>query len=239
MNNNTLIFNLLSLLFFAFVFVYFEKKYLYSEDKYLLKNNNIYKINLSIAIIMKLLFLVFFLLAYFKDIENWITYFGLLLLTPVLLFNYIFNNTFGYFPKIFLNLIYFGNNKQIMYQYLKILMVPIIIDIGIFLLFLLIIQEHYLLFLIIYLTSILVLFPTGFILSFLYPQKMSQKFSLESRNPMISQIITILISIIIVLPYFNLHYLFLYLLFPIYLTLVFLYIKNKINILKNHTHQKL
>jgi len=229
--NDTLIFQVIALLLFIGMFIILELKY-FSETRLLLFSNNLFNINIVLSFIVKMFFLGLFIIFDIKHINsNTYEYLGLISMTPILIFTYIFGNLFGYYPKVFLNLFLFGNNKQIMQYYLHYLIFPLLIDIIIFLLFFFIMQSRLIL-LLIYIASILVLVPLAFITSFLFPKPISSKFSFKNNNPFISSITLFIVVTIIVLPYFSNEYFLLYIIFPFFI-FIYPYIIKHINLIKN------
>ncbi|MBA7534205.1 hypothetical protein ES705_26451 [subsurface metagenome] len=238
-DNNFILFNLISLLFFITAHLIIETNYIFSE-KSISKTKSYYKTYIYLSFIFKSFFLILFILFYYKNINNpTYEFLGILSLTPTPLFTYVFNNAFGLFPKVFLNLIYFGNNHQILKKYTSYLLYPLLIDVSIFLVFLFITQKDSYILTFIYLTSIVILFPLGLFFSFLYPKKISTKFSFNSNNPVIPSLITVVVISIIALPYFNSMYFTLYFLFIPMLIYIIIYMKRNMNKLKNNVHPKL
>ena len=238
-DNNLILFNIISLLFFLTAHLIIETDYL-SLKKSISETKSYYKIYIYLSFIFKSFLLILFMLFYYNNINNrTYEFLGILSLTPVLLFTYVFNNAFGLFPKVFLNLIYFGNNHQIIKKYTSCLLYPLLIDISIFLLFIFTTQKDIYILTFIYLISIIILFPLGLFFSFLYPKKIPTKFSFNSNNPVMSSLITVLVISIIVLPYFNSMYFTLYFLFIPMLIYIFIYMKRNMNKLKNNVHPKL
>lgn len=224
--------NLLALLFFLIVHIWNEqKKVVTLYNNY---HNKFYMISLFLSYIFKSFMILFLVIMSIKSTNNAMIYIAILIsVTPSLLFTYVYDNSLGYFPKIFLNLIYFGNNRHLILKYLKFMSLPFIIDIVLSFICAMLIPEKSILIGIIYITASVLMIPTGLLLSLSNTKIISQKISFNSNNPFLSQLVIVSIAILTILPYFKLDFFYIYFLFPIYLYVILKYLYKNINSLKN------
>ena len=150
--------------------------------------------------------------------------------SPLIVFTYIFNNTWGFWKNIWLNYeLRSGKYSDMIKFNLRLLFIPLIIDVLITLPIILFSWQNYQFILLFYFTSLVFLICTSFVWSLLFPIAIKSTFQVKGSSSFVSSIVTmvavILLSVIKINNWF-------YLLIPIYLIVSFFAYKLAIDIYK-------
>ncbi len=142
-----------------------------------------------------------------------------LFISPLLLFNYVFNNTWGFWKNIWLNFeLRSGDYRDMIKFHLRLLTIPLIIDALITLPVLLITWQEYQFILIYYFVSLWLLICASLVWALLFPMTIVSTFQMKGTSSFISSLV-MMISVS-ALYLIKLNYWF-YILIPIYLILSF------------------
>lgn len=137
--------------------------------------------------------------------------------SPLVIFTYIFNNTWGFWKAIWLNTeLRSGSAKELMRQNLRLLTIPLLVDFVITVPILLLSWDNPGFIVIFYLTSTMLLIPLSFIWSTLTPRQINSTFQMKGSTSPISLFITggvvMLLTLMLISDWF-------YFLIPIYFIL--------------------
>jgi hypothetical protein len=160
------------------------------------------------AFILKLLILTIISIGYIQKGEYKSIFITFLFTSPVLLFNYLINNFFGFFDKYWLSLQKSGlSGKDIFKSYLKVLVFFLSIDFILTLIFCLVNYNLFVDVMIVYLGTTILLIPLGFYWSVLFPKKIQgSMFNTKSTTAIIPVILTFAICCTLFLVLINIWF---------------------------------
>lgn len=162
-------------------------------------NNTAFRSSFLLYLIIKIIFLIGSLIGIYIDhlpqnmLLIWIV------LSPLILFSFIFNNLWGYFKNVWLN-IFIRNNKfkEFILFYLKILFIPITIDFLIMFLYSLLAEHDVILSIKIYLSITSIFISIGILSSMYYPKMVTRKILFKQDSSKIVSILEILYICLVV-----------------------------------------
>jgi hypothetical protein len=157
--------------------------------------------------------------------------------SPLILFTYVFNNVWGYWPSVWLIYeIRIGGNREIIHFVIKLLTIPLIIDLLITIPLLLLTWDNYIFIIIIYLLSSLFLVSFCSIWSIIFPKKIISTFQMSGTSSFVGSLVSMIA--VISLSVLKLNYWF-YVLIPIYLTASFIAYKYSPDLYKERKYSLL
>lgn len=207
-----------------------------SKGNYLFKllvNSNKARLPLIVGLLVKLFILVIDLVMFKSKgkhiFDGQLVYW--MFASPLLVFTYIFNNTWGFWKNIWLNYeLRSGKYSDMINFNLRLLFIPLTIDVLITLPILLFSWHNYQFILLFYFTSLVFLTCTSFVWSLLFPMAIKSTFQMKSSSSFVSSTVTmiavILLSVIKIYNWF-------YILIPIYLIASFVAYKLAIDLYKD------
>ncbi len=164
----------------------------------LIYNRDIRSVGL-LAISIKLIFLTLLTVGYHKKANPELIPFIFLFTSPVIMFNYLLNNLFGYLDRYWFLIDKSTNSGHIVISYfLRIFKNLLLADIIVTILILIFLKEHIIILLVSYLGQLILFVPLAFYWSVEFPKQVS--LSLFNPSPMIG-FIPALVSIIICSPF--------------------------------------
>ena len=135
--------------------------------------------------------------------------------SPLILFTYVFNNTWGYWQSVWLNYeLRLGGHKEITQFVLKLLAIPLIIDIIITVPLLLLSWDNYIFIILFYFLSALFLVSFCSIWSIIFPKKIKSIFQMGGTSSVVGSLVSIIAVLLLSLLILNYWF---YVLIPIYL----------------------
>lgn len=167
--------------------------------KILLRNKPL-RTMLIVAVFMKILIIIYWNVFNISDNTNiYITEIYLsLILSPILLFTYIFNNIFGFSPALWLSLYKNGARiKSYVIEMFNILLIPLFIDAMLSTVFYLLtdnLNSSYLLF---YICCSIILFALSVFCSFIFPKKIENVISIKGNTSHLASLISILSAVML------------------------------------------
>ena len=135
--------------------------------------------------------------------------------SPLILFTYVFNNTWGYWQSVWLNYeLRLGGHKEITQFVLKLLAIPLIIDLIITVPLLLLSWDNYIFIILFYFLSALFLVSFCSIWSIIFPKKIKSIFQMGGTSSVVGSLVSIIAVLLLSLLILNYWF---YVLIPIYL----------------------
>ena len=135
--------------------------------------------------------------------------------SPLILFTYVFNNTWGYWQSVWLNYeLRLGGHKEITQFVLKLLAIPLIIDLIITVPLLLLSWDNYIFIILFYFLSALFLVSFCSIWSIIFPKKIKSIFQMGGTSSVVGSSVSIIGVLLLSLLILNYWF---YVLIPIYL----------------------
>jgi len=207
-----------------------------SKGNYLFKllvNSNKARLPLIVGLLVKLFILVIDLVMFKSKgkhiFDGQLVYW--MFASPLIVFTYIFNNTWGFWKNIWLNYeLRSGKYSDMINFNLRLLFIPLTIDVLITLPILLFSWHNYQFILLFYFTSLVFLICTSFVWSLLFPMAIKSTFQMKGSSSFVSSFVTmiavILLSVIKIYNWF-------YILIPIYLIASFVAYKLAIDLYKD------
>ena len=198
-------------------------------------SNSKFRLWFTTAIILKVIFLVLFTILYIKKGKYPPFFFIVLFTGPIILFNYVLNNTFGFFDKFWFTLEKSSTTGKLLFlHFLKLISLPLLIDILIIIIFSIVNKSIANSVLLIYFGPLPVIIPLAFYWSVLFPKTIqSTFFSSKTTSAFLPSIITILVCILFIFIELNFWPIFLGV---IYLIFSLLLIKNLNKFYKSKKH---
>ena len=168
----------------------------------LLFNNKKARLSLLIILLFKTSILVLDFLIFIKAGVHSATLNGIsmyvLYISPLLIFTHVFNNTWGFWKNIFLNIeTKVGEYQLLMYLGLRLMAIPLLIDMAIAVPFIILAGDNIEFLLIFYATSMVYLVMLSFLWSSIASKKIKKVFQFNGTTSTLSA----LVSLIIILPF--------------------------------------
>jgi len=168
----------------------------------LLFNNKKVRLVLLIALLFKAFFLVSDFLVFIKKGAHLFSLNGIslyvLYISPLIMFTYVFNNIWGFWKNILLSIeTRIGEYQPLMYLGLRLMVIPLLIDMAITVPFIILVGNNIELLLIFYATSMVYLVMLSFLWSLITSKKIKKTFQFNGTTSTLSA----LLSLIIILPF--------------------------------------
>jgi len=158
---------------------------------------------LLVGFIIKLfLFCILCLQQYFVKKEIFPVYIYPLLLSPIIFFNYIFNNTWVFFSNYFTCIMLYNINKNYFKLYLLVTLKVILYDAITTILFIIVLQLNFITYSVYYITTILLLLNLGYFISCFAPVKSKSNNSFTHSSANTSSLGNIISIILLIGNYF-------------------------------------
>jgi len=207
-----------------------------SKGNYLFKlivNCNKARLSLFVGLLLKAFILVIDLMMFKSKgqhlFEGQLVYW--LFVSPLLIFNYVFNNTWGFWKNIWLNYeLRSGNYRDIIKFNLRLMFIPLAIDALITIPILLFSWSDYQFIILFYFVSSSFLICTSFVWSLLFPMVVSSSFQMKGSSSFVSSIVSM--ASVVFLSVIKMNNWF-YILIPIYLIGAFSAYKLAIDLYKD------
>lgn len=136
--------------------------------------------------------------------------------SPLILFTYVYNNVWGYWPSVWLIYeIRIGGHRETIHFIIKLLAIPLLIDLLITIPLLLVSWDNYIFIITFYLLSSLFLVTFCSIWSIIFPKKIISTFQMSGTSSFVGSLVSMIA--VISLSVLKLNYWF-YVLIPIFLT---------------------
>lgn len=207
-----------------------------SKGNYLFKllvNSNKARLPLIVGLLVKLFILVIDLVMFKSKgkhiFDGQLVYW--MFASPLIVFTYIFNNTWGFWKNIWLNYeLRSGKYSDMIKFNLRLLFIPLTIDVLITLPILLFSWHNYQFLSLFYFTSLVFLICTSFVWSLLFPIAIKSTFQMKGSSSFVSSIVTMIAVILLSVIKINNWF---YILIPIYLIASFVAYKLAIDLYKD------
>lgn len=199
----------------------------------LLVNSNKARLPLIVGVIFKLFILIIDLVMFKSKgkhiFDGQLVYW--MFASPLIVFTYIFNNTWGFWKNIWLNYeLRSGKYSDMIKFNLRLLFIPLTIDVLVTFPILMFSWHNYQFVILFYFVSLTFLICTSFVWSLLFPIAIKSTFQMKGSSSFVSSTVTmaavILLSVIKINNWF-------YILIPMYLIVSFLAYKLAIDLYKN------
>lgn len=199
----------------------------------LLLNNKKARLPIIIGLMFKLIILIGDLLSY--KFEGKHLFDGQIIIwlfvSPLMIYTYVFNNIWGFWKSIWLNLeLRIGNYKPMVIQGFRYMVLPLIIDAVITIPILLSSWNDFQFILLFYLTSSCYLFSTSFLWSLIVPRKITTTFQMKGSTSTLSSLTSA--AGVLILATIKMNYWF-YVLIPVFLILAGIALSVSIDIYRD------
>ncbi len=181
---------------------YISNKYLFL--KLLLSKRNLY-VALFTSLLFKTIALVYFYNLESRSLDTETSFFPLFIIvavsTPVMLYNSVFNNLWGYLREVWYNISFMDYKmRELKNTHLRLVGFPLILDFIISLVFLIYLDNNFWFLIISYISSTIILTPLSVVWSLVLPSHVNRPFGIKNNVSIVSSLSTVLVSLVLTLP---------------------------------------